>query len=453
MGSKVDRAGRKSLVFAVALGASLVTAPDLHASNCTGTSVGLIPIEDLGAGTYQGYQAGLYPGGVNVRPATHDAAANTFARVFLLDPNGVPNASTGRAILLSIGMSNTTQEFSRFRQVEATDPNRNHAVLIVDGAQGGWTATRVSDPNQNGPFWATVDQRIAAAGGTGAQVEAVWLKEAESNPTQAFPSDAQILMGHNEEILRILKTRYPNVRQVYVSSRIYAGYASTTLNPEPYAYQSAFAVKWTIGRQIAGEPSLNFDPREGPVVAPWTAWGPYPWADGLTPRSDGLTWACSELEADGTHPGPAAENKVAGMLNALMHSDPIAKRWFSDCDGGDPSVFSAPPDVLNVYVEGSPGNLQVRWQSLGPLAGRLTVHDVVYGSLRDLRTTRSFAGAVCGAASVPNPPIADPAPDPAPGDGVYYLVRGRNACGDGTYGEDTAPPTSRVALDAASPCP
>jgi hypothetical protein len=104
-------------------------------------------------------------------------------------------------------------------------------------------------------------------------------------------------------------------------------------------------------------------------------------------------------------------------------------------------------------VEGSPGNLQVRWQSLLPVAGRLTVHDIVYGSLNDLRLARSFAGAICGASSVVVPPIADPAPDPAAGDGVYYLVRGRNTCGVGTYSEDTAPPTSRAALDAASPCP
>ena len=42
------------------------------------------------------------------------------------------------------------------------------------------------------------------------------------------------------------KQKWPNVRIAYVSSRIYAGYANTGLNPEPYAYEGAFAMRWVI---------------------------------------------------------------------------------------------------------------------------------------------------------------------------------------------------------------
>ena len=36
--------------------------PAAVASNCNGTQTGLVPLTDLGAGSYQGHQGGLYPG-------------------------------------------------------------------------------------------------------------------------------------------------------------------------------------------------------------------------------------------------------------------------------------------------------------------------------------------------------------------------------------------------------
>ena len=39
-------------------------------------------------------------------------------------------------------------------------------------------------------------------------------------------------------------------------------FAATTtgLNPEPYAYEEAFTMRWLIQDQIAGKPELNYDP-------------------------------------------------------------------------------------------------------------------------------------------------------------------------------------------------
>src|SRR5260221_3429926 len=82
------------------------------AQNCAGTSVGKTPLNDLGAGMYQGYQGGLYPGGSNAIPAAHLADLDRTSRVELLNSSGTPDAATGRIVLLSIGMSHTTMEFS-----------------------------------------------------------------------------------------------------------------------------------------------------------------------------------------------------------------------------------------------------------------------------------------------------------------------------------------------------
>ncbi|HEY3138494.1 MAG TPA: hypothetical protein VGL29_20895, partial [Blastocatellia bacterium] len=303
------------------------------ASDCAKTSTGMIPLTDLGSGFYQGKQGGLYPGGSNACPAAHAQAGLQIADSIVPRKfSGKPKAK-GSIVLLSVGMSNTTQEFSSFKPLADVDPNKNPKLVIVDGAQGGMAANIITNPNdpKYQQFWQTVDDRLAQANVTPKQVQIAWVKQADIAPTAHFPNDALALQQELEEIAHILVERFPNIKIAYYSSRIYAGYASTQLNPEPFAYQSGFAVKWMIEKQINGSPDLNYDQSLGEVKAPWLAWGPYLWADGLTPRSDGLTWACSQYVDDGTHPAAGAggaREKVAHMLLDFFKSDSTSTPWF-----------------------------------------------------------------------------------------------------------------------------
>lgn len=232
---------------------------------------------------------------------------------------------SGKIVLLSIGMSNTTQEYAVFKQLADADTMKNPKLVIVDGAQGGQTAAIISNPSAN--FWNVIDQRLAAAGLTRAQVQAAWVKEANANPSDPFPRHAQILDSQFVLIARILKQFYPNIRLAYWSSRTYGGYATTTLNPEPYAYESGFAVKWTIARQINGDTALSY--AEPQPRAPWLAWGPYLWADGLIPRSDSLIWLCDDfVPSDRTHPSASGRMKVAQMLMRFFKTDSTTRGWF-----------------------------------------------------------------------------------------------------------------------------
>jgi hypothetical protein len=323
-------------------------ASAVWAQNCAGTSSGLVPLTDLGAGMYQGFQGGLYPGGANARPAAHDAAGMAQAvGVVPRLPNGapaLPGDPAGRIVMLSIGMSNTTQEFSTFVPQSNADVNRSPRVVVVDGAQGGQTASIISNPNAN--FWTVIQNRLANAGVSPGQVQVCWMKEANAGPTQAFPQDAIALKNDLRAVCGVLQTKYPNLRICFVSSRTYGGYATTMLNPEPFAYQSGFAVKWLIEDQINGDPALNFDPAAGPVVAPWLSWGPYLWADGLVPRGDGLTWACNEFQPDGTHPNVLARFKVAAMLDQHFTTDQAATSWYV--------VPNAHPVRASVFFYGDP---------------------------------------------------------------------------------------------------
>ena len=235
-----------------------------------------------------------------------------------LNANGQPNAQ-GRYALISIGMSNTTQEFQVF---VGMNPSPNSRLVIVDGAQGGQTASDWANPSC--PCWTTLDNRIQQAGLTRQQVVAAWVKLANARPTGTWPTATIQLKNDTVVALRNLASRFPNLRLAYLSSRIYAGYATTDLNPEPYAYEGGFAMRWVIEDQLAGK--LPF--AGGSRVAPWLAWGPYLWADGLKPRSDGLTWTCGDFADDGTHPSTSGRQKVAERLRDFFSTDPTARPWF-----------------------------------------------------------------------------------------------------------------------------
>jgi len=295
------------------------------------TSTGLVPLNDLKTGTYKGKEGGLYPGGSNDRPAAHEEAGLRLARsIRPLDAQGQPSAD-GKVVLLSVGMSNTTQEFSTFKPMADADPAKNPRLVIVDGAQGAMTANVVSKPESppGKRFWATVDQRLEAAGVTRNQVQVAWIKQADPAPRGTNFEYALTIEDEHRQIVQILKQRFPNLALCYLSSRIYGGYATTGLNPEPYAYEGGFSVKWLIEKQLSGDPDLNFDPARGAVKAPWLAWGPYLWADGQNPRSDGLTYDLTDLRPDdGTHPAIPGRWKVARQLLDFVKNDSTARIWF-----------------------------------------------------------------------------------------------------------------------------
>jgi hypothetical protein len=297
----------------------------LAAATAAAQVTGFTPLNDLETGTYLGFQGGLYSAGQNVPPPAHAAAAVSMAaQVVPRDETGAPDPD-GWIVLIAIGMSNTNQEFAAFERRADLQFLRNGRVVIIDTAVGGQTATEVADPNA--PYWSIVAGRLAAMGLASAQVQLAWLKEAEAGPTDPFPAHALGLRDNLELICNNLHDKFVNLRLCYLSSRTFGGYATGPLNPEPYAYESGFSVKWLIEDQINGDPGLNYGALPGPIRSPLLLWGPYLWADGVNPRSDGLVWLQSDFESDGTHPSPAGEQKVASLLSAFFAGEPSAADW------------------------------------------------------------------------------------------------------------------------------
>jgi hypothetical protein len=313
--------------------------------------MGMLPLPDLAnGGTYMTYEGGLYPDGKNTPPAAHHAAGIELARsVVPLGMNGQP-AANGKIVLLSIGMSNATQAFcnplpsglcpeqSFVGQATADEDVDDEFLVMVDGATGGQVTEAWLGDLGNGNFNRVRDERLAPKGVTEAQVQVIWMKNARGGPTVGLPSQDAEVYGFEEDfgnIVRRLEAQYPNLKMVFLTSRSYGGWATTTLNPEPYAYEYGFGVKWLIESQInqvaSGDTSDthagNLDYRDD--TAPWLAWGPYLWANGTMPRAyDGFSYQESDFAEDGTHPSVQGQRKIGGLLLQFFKTSPYTRCWF-----------------------------------------------------------------------------------------------------------------------------
>jgi hypothetical protein len=299
--------------------------------NVPGTTTPMTALTDLGTGTYQGSQGGLYPGGSNVRPASHDADGVNFAKgIVPLDANG-NYSPTGQYVLLAVGESTAQNEFNRFLPIANADPSKNSYLKIVNGAQGGATPFQYESPTS--AYWATVlNNYLPQNGVTPQQVVAIWMEDTDGIATGTFPSDIAELQTEYENVMQTMHTLFPNLKMVYFSSRVYGGYSNgvgNPDNPEPYAYEVGFAVKWAIQDQLNGNANLNYNPNNGPVLAPWMSWGPYYWANGMLGRNDGLEWDCEDFSSDGTHPSSTyGQLKNATALLQFLKTDDTTIPWY-----------------------------------------------------------------------------------------------------------------------------
>lgn len=297
-------------------------------------------------------------------------------------------------------------------------------MVLFDGALGGQTLAKW-DPTPIGYYaihqncaydnqqmaspecnWVRVKDDLRRNHFSEAQVQAIFIKDGDNFPhcdlKQAYwdstcvpvpplnvVQDAYQAETYLGDILRYLKCcentmygnpqpvpRYPNLKQVFITSRIYGGWANGNsngcLNPEPFAYELGFADQRAIVAQInqaANPPVQGTDPYSGQLdytVAPWFDWGPYLWADGVNKaniRSDGLVWCdwstrgnslCSggtgdpgdvrfgdldqgytQYYGDQIHPTAWGTQKVATQLLEWMQNSPalMKQQWLSQYFG------------------------------------------------------------------------------------------------------------------------
>lgn len=318
-----------SRTCSVFVAAAALLAPVSPAARAA-SSIGELPLDERSlaepAHWYQGAgEPGLFPGGANVATGAHlTYGLARLAAVVPRDGAGAPSAD-GWIGMVSVGMSNTNQEWSRFERL--ADGLAEHAgrVLLVDAAQGGVDAATMADPAHF--YWTVFASRLASAGLDPDQVQVVWLKQSiAGGSTGVFPTQATTLYGHLAAIVANLRARLPQLQVVYFSSRVYGGWLA---NGEPLAFEGAFAVKMLLADQVDDLAAGSGTYASGP----WLTWGPYLWADGVVPRADGLTWQMADFEPDLVHPALPGEIKVAALLRAFFSRNPAALPWYAPSQG------------------------------------------------------------------------------------------------------------------------
>lgn len=288
--------------------------------------IGLKPLNEMNEqDRYLGQDGGLYGNGKNTPPEAHrNSAMAAISRLKPLNNAGAPDEK-GIIGFVSISMSNATQEFSIFKHLADADTSKSNLVKIIDCAQGGQAMAEWVD--QKARPWIETEKRLSTAGVNPNQVQIAWIKLANKGPNGDLKEHGEKLEKDTLAVIQNAKEKFPNLQLAYLSSRIYGGYSTGALNPEPYAYESAFPARWLIQRQIKGDEALVFEGIK--VRAPVLLWGPYLWADGVTPRkSDKLMYYREDLASDGTHPSPSGRQKVANVMLEFFKNDPLAKTWF-----------------------------------------------------------------------------------------------------------------------------
>ncbi len=301
----------------------------------SGTSTPEVDLPDLGTGSYLGTEGGLYPGGSNVRPATHEADGIALANgIVPLDANGNSDPS-GKYVLLAIGVSISRTMFAQYQLTEQVDPLLNPHLVIVDGAIDG-----TDSPNwasfTDGSWQTVLNFYLPYQNVTAKQVVAVWLNDPRSQPKGVYPADMAQQESDVIAALQNMQIYFPNLKLAYLESMHYGGYATNNplILPEPYAYETGFATQSVIADQINGAADLNYNPLNGPVVAPWLSWGTYSWANGMLANgvartnADGLEWSCSDLGPDGVHASSTGKIKDAALLTTFFKSDETATPWY-----------------------------------------------------------------------------------------------------------------------------
>lgn len=152
-----------------------------------------------------------------------------------------------------------------------------------------------------------------------------------------------------------------------------------------------------------------------------------PVCDGKTCGDDGCGGSCGSCAV-----GEICDSLVWECCTADSDSDGVCDA--NDCNPNDAGVFSIPPEVEGLSIDADTETL--RWNPQDALSGSSTVFDLMRGLVSELPIGGGSSETCLGSELTTNQGRDSERPNL--GMSYYYLVRGENSCGIGSYGRDSA---------------
>lgn len=320
-----------SLVVFFAIACSKENAFKNQANNQSDIAVtktqALVPLNDLGPGTFNGYVGGLYPGGLNSPTGTYAVDLLKVCRgITPLDTFGNPSAQGGKILFVSLGWSTCGNNMRALEAKTVNNPLTNPKLLFVTLNSGRGLARLNDVMNPNDPYWDIVSSQIKTANTSYRQVQIIYLETEDSTKIKSFPGRPLQVKNELESCFRVFKQKFPNVKLVYLLARTTTFGIQHIFNTEPCPYDFGWACKWAIEDQINGVAGTAY---KGPnKVSPLITWGFYQWADSLPRTTDGFYWRASE-SSDGLHANSVGQDTLSTRFQHFLLTDRFAKNWYA----------------------------------------------------------------------------------------------------------------------------
>lgn len=273
--------------------------------DCTRSDSGLTPVLDLGIGTYEGFSGGLYGGGSNVRPCALNSTVLTATA-------GIAPDANGQIVVAFAGDDTGNSLYVGFLQVAALHPGIFSPALRL---------INISTPAYHLNAWAgtatpvNITQKITATGVSPADVQCVIFgckPNTQNYATDSFAVRHARTVKDYKSVFARIHVAAPNA-VIATTDVQYADYQQNSLAPA-FHLEPRYGYDMSVGMQQA---ILTYT---GAAVVFWAC---SIWANGASPRSDGLTYVCADYFSQCQHLNDGSgARKAAQVVFDAFRTDP-----------------------------------------------------------------------------------------------------------------------------------